>query len=104
MRKSMTINRRRWLTMASMGPLAAAPSPGNGDTENAAKSQPKPLEVSEYQPRSMLQVKETRVERARYPLIDIHTHLSFSAKTEKGVSLAPERRYLSSPEALIPVM
>jgi predicted TIM-barrel fold metal-dependent hydrolase len=49
-------------------------------------------------------VQETRVERARYPLIDIHTHLSFSAKSEKGVSLAAERRYLASPEALIHVM
>jgi predicted TIM-barrel fold metal-dependent hydrolase len=52
----------------------------------------------------MLHVKETRVERARYPLIDIHTHLSFSSKVENGVSLGAGRRFLASPESLLPVM
>jgi predicted TIM-barrel fold metal-dependent hydrolase len=68
------------------------------------KPQPKPLDLSQYEPRSMLHVKETQVERARYPVIDIHTHLSFSAKVENGVSLAAERRFIASPESLLPVM
>ncbi len=68
------------------------------------KPRPKPLELSEYEPRSMLHVKETHVPRARYPVIDIHTHLSFSSKVEHGVSVGPERRYLATPESLLPVM
>lgn len=63
-----------------------------------------PLALSDYEPRSMLHVKETHVARARYPVIDIHTHLSFSAKSAHGVSLSPERHYLASPEYLLPVM
>src|SRR3974390_2027736 len=54
---------------------------------------PKPLDISEYEPKSMLRVKETRVDRSRFPVIDVHTHLSFSAKSENGVPLAAERRY-----------
>ncbi len=63
-----------------------------------------PLALTDYEPRSMLHVKETQVARARYPVIDIHTHLSFSAKNEHGVSLSPERHYLASPDYLLPVM
>lgn len=62
------------------------------------------LELSEYEPRSMLHVKETIIQQARYPVIDIHTHLSFSAKSQHGVSIAPERRYLAKPEELLVVM
>lgn len=35
-----------------------------------------PLDVKDYQPNSMLHVPETKVERARFPVIDIHTHLT----------------------------
>ncbi len=53
----------------------------------------KPLDISDCAPKSMLRVHETRVERSRFPVIDIHTHLSFSTKSEKGVFLAGERMY-----------
>ena len=96
----MTINRRQWLTMASAASLGAVASKGNGRAAQATKPQAKALDISEYEPRSMLHVKQTRVERARYPLIDIHTHLSMSAKSENGVSLAAQRRYLASPAAV----
>jgi predicted TIM-barrel fold metal-dependent hydrolase len=69
--------------------LLAAGTP----VEAQEQHRPKPLDISEYEPKSMLHVKETRVERSRYPVIDVHTHLSFSAKSEKGVPLAAERRY-----------
>ncbi|PYV99461.1 MAG: amidohydrolase [Acidobacteria bacterium] len=52
----------------------------------------------------MLQVRETRVERARFPVVDIHTHISFSAKSENGIELAPERNYLGAPDELLAVM
>lgn len=72
--------------------------------QSAAGHQPKPLELSDYEPRSMLRVKETHVSHARYPVIDIHTHLSFSAKNENGVSVGAARHFLAFPDFLLPVM
>ena len=69
-----------------------------------AKNGHKPLDISDYQPKSMLHVKETNVERAKYPVIDIHTHLSFAAKGSHGVPMVGERNYLAPPEELLPVM
>jgi len=64
----------------------------------------KPLELTDYEPKSMLKVPETRVERARFPVIDIHAHLSWSAKAEGGVHLAAARTFLATPEELLEVM
>jgi predicted TIM-barrel fold metal-dependent hydrolase len=68
------------------------------------EAQPAPLELSQYEPRSMLHVPESRVERSRFPLIDFHTHLSGSTKSENGVELSPDREYLGTPQALLAVM
>jgi predicted TIM-barrel fold metal-dependent hydrolase len=100
----MTMNRRQWLTTASAGSLGGMALRGNEAAHDELKPDPKPLDLSQYEPRSMLHAKETAVERARYPVIDIHTHLSFSKKVENGVSLAPERQFLTSAEAALPVM
>ena len=64
----------------------------------------KPLDLSEFEPQSMLEVRQTSVASARYPVIDVHAHMSFSAKVEKGVHLAAERQYIATPEELLPVM
>ena len=79
----MTMNRRQWLTTASVGSLGGMAVQEVRKAEET-KPRPKPLGLSEYEPRSMLHVKETRVERARYPVIDIHTHLSFSSRAGEG--------------------
>src|SRR5450759_514444 len=68
------------------------------------KAHPAPLELSQYEPKSMLQVHESHVERSKFPLIDFHTHVSGSVKSEHGVELAPEREYLGTPEELLAVM
>ena len=57
--------------------------------EATGEPQPKPLDLSQYEPKSMLQVHESQVARAKYPVIDFHTHISVSAKSEKGVELSP---------------
>ncbi|HTW78097.1 MAG TPA: amidohydrolase family protein [Terracidiphilus sp.] len=64
----------------------------------------KPLDLSEFEPQSMLAVKQTNVERSRFPVIDIHAHMSFSNHVVNGVHLGAERQYLASPEELLPVM
>jgi predicted TIM-barrel fold metal-dependent hydrolase len=78
---------------------------GRGDDSTAAvPAQAAPLELSQYEPRSMLHVHESRVERSRFPLIDFHTHISGSTKSEKGVELSPDRKYLGTPQELLAVM
>jgi predicted TIM-barrel fold metal-dependent hydrolase len=84
---------------------AAAPSQAaRGDTTVPHNAGDRPLSLAEYEPKSMLQVRETRVEKARFPAIDIHTHISVSAKSENGIELAPERKYLGAAEELLQVM
>lgn len=56
----------------------------------------KPLDITEFEPKSMLSVPETKVERAKFPVVDVHAHLSWS-KDEKNTYLAP-------PEELLAVM
>ena len=63
-----------------------------------------PLDLSEFEPKSMLQVKRTQVERARFPVVDVHAHMCFSTHVVNGVHLAPERQYLGTPEEMLPVM
>lgn len=70
----------------------------------SALAQKKPLDLAEFEPRSMLQVGETNVTKAKFPVIDVHTHLSWAAKAEKGVPLTGERRFVVGPEELLPVM
>jgi predicted TIM-barrel fold metal-dependent hydrolase len=62
------------------------------------------LDLGDFEPRSMLHVPSHLIERARFPVIDIHTHLSFSAKSEKGVAMGEERKFLAAPEELLEVM
>ena len=107
------MNRRRLLFTAGLG------LPGLGILGRAAahaapeaatqRSQPEQraipgLALKDFQPESMLSVKETRVERPRFPLIDIHTHISGSARSQAGVELAAERTFYATPEELLAVM
>jgi hypothetical protein len=105
------ISRRHWLYSAGIFagacqiPLDASPTQEKSpDQVESGSGESRPLLLSEYQPKSMLAVGETHVARSRFPLIDIHTHISFSKKSLNGVQLAPERNYLATPEELLPVM
>lgn len=62
------------------------------------------LDLSEYEPVSMLRVQETYVPQSKFPVIDVHTHLSFSAMIQNGVELADERQFLAEPSSLLPLM
>jgi predicted TIM-barrel fold metal-dependent hydrolase len=104
------INRRQWLFgvgavagtvvhAGAAGALAPEPAP-----ENPAKPQPKPLDLSQYEPKSMLRVHESFVAQAKYPVIDFHTHISGSVKSSNGVELAAAREYLGTPQECLSVM
>jgi predicted TIM-barrel fold metal-dependent hydrolase len=96
------MNRREWLATVMAAPLMAASA--RAQQRGAQPAGPTPLDLKDFEPRSMLQVPATRVPRAKFPVIDIHTHISFSAKGVAGVPHAAERRYLAPPEELLQVM
>jgi predicted TIM-barrel fold metal-dependent hydrolase len=107
------MNRRQLLSTTGLGLMAGAAAhagvlpASSSEAKSPSKdgeSKPKPLSLASYEPKSMLQVPETQVKKSRFPVIDIHTHISFSAKSKNGVELAPERRYLGTPKELLEVM
>src|SRR4029077_11670569 len=81
--EGIEMNRRQWLygagLIAGTGPLGfaipAAPA-------KESPTGPKPLDLTRYEPKSMLQVHEGHVEKSKFPLIDFHTHISLSVKSE----------------------
>src|SRR5207237_5248529 len=104
------ITRRQWLRGLGMALGASAqtgtqafatPAPQTNPQESSSAGR---LALADYEPKSMLQVRETRIERARFPALDIHTHISLSVKSESGIELAPERKYLGQPAELLQVM
>src|SRR5437773_1117382 len=100
------MNRRRLLE--SMGIVAVGstlPMPDfSGQLKSPEGSGKMKLDLSEFQPKSMLHVPETKVPRAKYPVIDIHTHLSITAKSVNGVGIGEQMDFLATPETLLPVM
>ncbi len=61
---------------------------------------PKVLPVEQFQPRSMLKVQETKVPRAAYPVIDLHTHITHTG----GLTGPGEIRFAATPEECLAVM
>src|SRR5216683_6182083 len=100
------MNRRRWLE--SMGIIAAGsalPKPDfSGQLKSPEGSGRMRLDLSEFQPKSMLHVPETKVPRSKYPVIDIHTHLSVTAKTDNGVGIGEAMKYFAPVEELLLLM
>lgn len=77
-------SRRGWIGTAAAGLAGCA----RGPAEPEAAKQPAPaLDLTQYQPRSMLHVPETRVERAKFPVIDIHAHLTWSKDNPEGLDV-----------------
>ncbi|MFN7946751.1 MAG: amidohydrolase family protein [Blastocatellia bacterium] len=82
------MSRREWLAGLMLTAAAGRMSLAQQGQEMKKKDS-QPLPITEYEPKSMLHVRETKVERARFPVIDFHTHLSFtntSGATEKSHS------------------
>jgi len=101
------INRRKWIGSVSAGLAAGAVTkavPSVAQVKSPEGAGKMKLELSEFQPKSMLHVPETKVPRARFPLIDIHTHLSFRAKSVNGVGLGEKVEFLAAPENVLPLM
>ncbi|HTS25419.1 MAG TPA: amidohydrolase family protein, partial [Bryobacteraceae bacterium] len=73
------MNRRTWLGISAA--MAAAEKQSAGQQArppaNAEQGQQPPgLPLEQFEPKSMLHVPETQVPRARFPVIDFHTHIT----------------------------
>lgn len=98
------MKRRSLLGMAGAA-VAAGVGTGCGRQQAPAGSKrADSLDLRDFQPKSMLHVTGTKVEKARFPVIDFHTHLSWAAKSEAGVPLSENRQFIATAEELLPVM
>jgi hypothetical protein len=87
--------------MAGSGNAARAAEPrGSGAPESEASH----VYLSEFQPKRMLKVPETKVTPAKFPLIDVHTHTSFAAVDKAGVPISEKMQILSHLGDLLAVM
>jgi predicted TIM-barrel fold metal-dependent hydrolase len=77
----MQWKRRHWfagLAGAAATVLGSGCSrPGQKEAETKAPGAKAVLPIEQYEPKSMLHAAETKVPRARFPVIDIHTHLTW---------------------------
>ena len=82
-----TWNRRSWLKGAGLSWLGAGMAgPSAAMAESTPPVDDGSLTLRDFRPKSMLHVPQTRVERPRFPVIDIHTHLSSVAESANGVA------------------
>ena len=90
-RRRATWSRRGWLSAAGAGLVGSAV---RGDAEaahagpanqQAPRNPGAPLPLAEFEPKSMLHVNETHIARARFPVIDFHTHISRRRAEKPGV-------------------
>ena len=79
-------------------PAQSKPSPAS------APQAPAVLDLKDFQPRSMLKVPETKVPRAKFPVIDVHTHLGFRASSTRGVPQGEAVKFRAPASELLPVM
>src|SRR5258708_28928849 len=99
------MERRRWLERMGMFFFASRlPRTSIGSSPVALEGAGKPLQLADCQPRRMLNVAQTKVLRSRYPVIDIHKHLSFTAKSANGVGVGEAMKYLAPVEELLSLM
>jgi Amidohydrolase len=77
-RRETVWTRRGWLSAAGTSLVSTILSADavRAQGQPAAGNPSAPLPLAEFEPKSMLHVNETHVARARFPVIDFHTHVS----------------------------
>jgi predicted TIM-barrel fold metal-dependent hydrolase len=99
------MNRRRWLQNLASIFVAGRFAPSNATLPPRAPERAGiQLQLTDFAPRSMLHVPERKVPRARYPVIDVHTHLSGKAKQILGVGVGEAMQYPAEPDVVLPTM
>lgn len=90
------MNRRQMLFGASGLFAAREVSAQTGDQPTSRGVLP----LEQYQPKSMLHTHETKVARARYPVIDFHTHITHAS----GMTGAGKLGFAATPEECLALM
>ncbi|HKT11938.1 MAG TPA: amidohydrolase family protein [Terriglobia bacterium] len=101
------MDRRQWLGMMGASLVGSSAPSARAAGPRAAQAPPKKrshIYLSEFQPKSMLTVPATHIERAKFPVIDVHTHLSFAAVNTNGVPMSEKMQYLAEPADVLAVM
>lgn len=57
--------------------------PGEKDVQNIETLQDEDLKLREFRPRSMLKAKSSKIRRASFPAIDVHSHFGFRLKGDE---------------------
>jgi uncharacterized protein len=83
---SVRIRAQRWVWgCAVLLSLSAAMPPGRiraAEEPAAGTASPDQLLLRDYRPRSIFKVPQTRVERARFPVMDVHSHAYAKSEAE----------------------
>jgi predicted TIM-barrel fold metal-dependent hydrolase len=107
--------RRRWIAgigVALTGtpfadragePGTLAPLPADLQTPGSP-ARGEALSLADYEPRSMLHVRETLVPRARFPVIDVHTHPGHREGESKDDFAGTRMAFRATAEELLAVM
>ena len=99
-----SVTRRQWLSLLATVPMArAVHGEGRQTSQTPPPRPPTPLDLKDFQPKSMLKVAETKVPRARFPVIDFHTHLGFRSGVA-GVPQGEETKFRAPAAELLKVM
>ena len=99
-------NRRRWLTATGGVLLGSAHCTRLAERHEplVSPTEREGITLEEFEPKSMLHVPESHVERARFSVIDVHTHVTWSDVPLGSDPFGERIRILGRPEELVPVM
>ena len=101
------LNRRAWFASVGAGLAVAAPAARAAQARPATPAAPAgtgALTLDDFHPRSMLVVPEHPVERARFPVVDFHTHPTFRAGASRACRRVKRSTSSSPPAELLPLM
>ncbi len=103
------LNRRQWLGAVGVGLAGLGESKGATPAETGSRREKPlgkktPLALKDYRPKSALKVPVTRISKARFPVIDVHTHTTFSAISKNGVPLGEKLEFSTTPEEALAIM
>ncbi len=80
------MNRREWMSLGAMTLAAdcvdAQSPPVAQATRDSQSAGGGGIPLEQYEPKSMLHVPETHVPRARFPVIDFHTHITSGGRSD----------------------
>jgi predicted TIM-barrel fold metal-dependent hydrolase len=103
-----SLTRRRLFKSLAAGLAGVSVSTSHSDAsiwqDTQQPSDKGSLLLTEFEPRSMLHVKETPVPRARFPVIDVHTHITRRTKSAAGVSQGEAITISAPPGDILPAM